>query len=318
MRQHIGEPLGSQQRAAVNGQRVMNDELRTTSNDPRATTCVRRVTSRWAASGGVGRPSARRQATRAGRRASSGGRRFAGNEQRRRRAKNCRPRGLQTQVTCSGLTSRWCRPQPGCGGSHDPLTAAAYRRAVGQTTGDDNEPRATGFGLPPRRRGRREANGPVSDERRPEEHESGQRAAFNGQRSGEWQVASGRHAPACSTDPERQGVERRATSTSPNAATGDACSADTERRGDARRATSTTHGEATGGDATRGFRNLETARRRASISLAHGSSGADDATARRTTGIHPEETSDEGRQRAVSGERRSATQRAERACPTSR
>ena len=137
----------------------MNDELRTTSNDPRATTCVRRVTSRWAASGGVGRPSARRQATRAGRRASSGGRRFAGNEQRRRRAKNCRPRGLQTQVTCSGLTSRWCRPQSGCGGSHDPLNAAAHRRAVrpqsDEATGDnrvhsgarlgpaDNEQRAT-------------------------------------------------------------------------------------------------------------------------------------------------------------------------------
>ena len=143
-RQHIGEPFGRERRAAglmvvenlMGGlrQRATSDErrLQATGNErrPEEHESSQRATfheQRGDVASGEWRVAATATATRwraTKRRAVSDG-----NEQRGWPSSEVRRRA-KPRATWSGRTSRWCRPQSGCCGSHDPLGAAAHRRAV--------------------------------------------------------------------------------------------------------------------------------------------------------------------------------------------
>ena len=131
------------------------------------------------------------------------------------------------------------------------IARPAHCGSISASRWADNGRRTTGLGSPQRRRERRGENS-FSDGngRRPEAHELGQRATFNGQRSGEWRVASDGdpRAPQAPNDGRRA---TRALQTPNGAATRDDATrdfADTERRGD---------------EASHHLRNHRAARRRA-------------------------------------------------------
>ena len=118
----------------------------------------------------------------------------------------------------------------------------------------DNGRRTTGLGSPQRRRGRRGENS-FSDGngRRPEAHELGQRATFNGQRSGEWRVTATTRVLRKPRTTGRRAT--RALQTPNGAATHDDATrdfADTERRGVGAAHPPTPHREVTDDDATPG------------------------------------------------------------------
>ena len=144
LRQHIGEPFGRERRATSDGLRFTakaqsaQRRKRFGERRLRAASDVRKSTNR-----ANGRCSTNNEVASGKRRTASDGQRTMGDEvasnevasgERRQRttwavASEVRRRA-KPRATRPCRTSRWCRPQPGCCGSHTPLGAAAHRRAV--------------------------------------------------------------------------------------------------------------------------------------------------------------------------------------------
>ena len=233
--------------------RATSDEPRTTSGDLRAVSVGLRFG---------------RRATASGDKAPDDRRRAAGHAPRATACVRPRAAVYGPRATQAASDEPWATRLANPGdllGSNKPMMLVAtncaedHRPARGDSISAsrwaDNGRRTTGLGSPQRRRGRRGENS-FSDGngRRPEAHESGQRATFNGQRSGEWRVTAttrvlrkprttGRRATRAPQPPRGEATRDDATRDF----------ADTERRGVGAAHPSTPHREATGDDATPGF-----------------------------------------------------------------
>ena len=247
--------------------RATSDEPRTTSGDLRAVSVGLRFGRRATASGDKAPDDRRRAAGHAPRATASV----------RPRAAVYGPRATQA-ASDEPWATRLANPGDLLGSNKPMMLAAtgalwiarpAQCGSISASRWADNGRRTTGLGSPQRRRGRRGENS-FSDGngRRPEAHELGQRATFNGQRSGEWRVTAttrvlrkprttGRRATRAPQPPSREAMRDDATSAStphPEATRDEAtrASADTERRGVGAAHPPTPHREVTDDDATPG------------------------------------------------------------------
>ena len=212
--------------------RATNDEQRTTSRDLCAVSVGLCVGRRAAASGDLAPDDRRRAAGHALRATACVPRRAAVYGQRATQAASDEP--WATRLANPGDLLRSNKPMmlvaTNCAEDHRPArgdSISASRWAASDGGGVGGRQELGGWTAAAGGERRQRA---TSNERRPEEHELGQRATFNEQRSGERRVASDERRVASNGD-EQRGGERR---TAGNAATRDGG----ERRGGGLRATS--------------------------------------------------------------------------------